>query len=287
MNAIWCKPRAINFVLVCQNWTLSNVSFSLSSQMNVRILNNVCYKNIPFKIRPQKRIKNKRKQNNPSSSSFVPRVSLTHSFTTMKSVIATALLTLLPLVSAGELEIKTTFTPEVCERKTKAGDALSMHYTGTIDASSTAGEGGKKFDSSLDRGDPFEFTLGTGQVIKGWDEGLLDMCVGEKRTLIIPPELGYGERGAGGDIPGGATLNFEVECLKISEGKAPENLFAEIDANKDHKLSKEELTTWFKDTRGQDEVPAELWTSENKNGDDHIDWEEFTGPKGTTNPSEL
>ena len=91
----------------------------------------------------------------------------------MKSVIATALLTLLPLVSAGELEIKTTFTPEVCERKTKAGDALSMHYTGTIDASSTAGEGGKKFDSSLDRGDPFEFTFGsTGTISKGSKFGL-------------------------------------------------------------------------------------------------------------------
>ena len=181
---------------------------------------------------------------------------------TMKVFAALTLASLTTLVSAGELEIKTTFTPEDCERKTKAGDSLSMHYTGTIDASSTAGVAGKKFDSSLDRGDPFEFTLGTGQVIKGWDEGLLDMCVGEKRTLIIPPELGYGERGAGGDIPGGATLNFEVECLKISEGKEPENLFKQIDADENGKLTMPELKSWFKETRGQDEVPAELWENE-------------------------
>jgi len=201
----------------------------------------------------------------------------------MKTFLALSL-SLATVVSAGELEIKKTFVPEECDQKTKSGDSLKMHYTGRIDASSAAGEGGKKFDSSLDRGDPFEFTLGTGQVIKGWDEGLMDMCVGEKRTLIIPPELGYGERGAGGDIPGGATLNFEVECLAIGEGAPPQNLFKEIDLDADGKLTKDELKTWFKNERGSDEVPPELWSSENKNGDDHIDWDEFSGPKGSEKP---
>merc|ERR1719424_616595 len=87
------------------------------------------------------------------------------------------------VAQAAELKSESTFKPEGCDaaRKTKAGDQLSMHYTGTIDESSPTGEKGKQFDSSVDRGDPFSFALGQGQVIPGWDKGLLDMCVGEKR----------------------------------------------------------------------------------------------------------
>jgi peptidylprolyl isomerase len=90
----------------------------------------------------------------------------------------------------------------------KAGDSVSVHYTGWL-------KSGQKFDSSLDRGAPLVFPIGRGRVIKGWDEGVGTMRVGGKRKLVIPAHLGYGERGAGGVIPPGATLVFEVELLGI------------------------------------------------------------------------
>ncbi|MFL5269350.1 MAG: FKBP-type peptidyl-prolyl cis-trans isomerase, partial [Stellaceae bacterium] len=93
-----------------------------------------------------------------------------------------------------------------------AGHKVSVHYTGWL---SENGSKGKKFDSSVDRGQPFQFTLGAHQVIAGWDEGVSGMKVGGKRTLIIPPELGYGARGAGGVIPPNATLIFDVELLGV------------------------------------------------------------------------
>ena len=90
----------------------------------------------------------------------------------------------------------------------KAGQTVSVHYTGWL-------ENGNKFDSSVDRGQPFSFPLGAGRVIKGWDEGVQGMQVGGKRKLIIPSNLGYGARGAGGAIPPHATLIFEVELLGV------------------------------------------------------------------------
>jgi peptidylprolyl isomerase len=92
------------------------------------------------------------------------------------------------------------------------GQTCVMHYTGWLYQD---GVKGQKFDSSLDRGQPFEFAIGKGQVIKGWDEGVATMKVGGKRTLIIPPALGYGARGAGGVIPPNATLMFDVELLGV------------------------------------------------------------------------
>ena len=94
----------------------------------------------------------------------------------------------------------------------KSGQTCVMHYTGWLYEN---GQKGKKFDSSVDRNEPFEFPIGQRQVIAGWDEGVSTMKVGGKRTLIIPPELGYGARGAGGVIPPNATLIFEVELLGV------------------------------------------------------------------------
>lgn len=107
-----------------------------------------------------------------------------------------------------QIGVKKRVDPDKCPVKSKKGDTLHMHYTGTL-------QDGTEFDSSIPRGQPFIFTLGTGQVIKGWDQGLLGMCEGEKRRLVVPSDLGYGDRGAPPKIPGGATLVFEVELLKV------------------------------------------------------------------------
>ena len=96
-----------------------------------------------------------------------------------------------------------------------SGQQISVHYTGWLYDPAAPENKGRKFDSSRDRGQPFEFTLGVGQVIGGWDQGFAGMKVGGSRTLVIPPELGYGARGAGGVIPPNATLLFEVELLGV------------------------------------------------------------------------
>jgi FK506-binding protein 14 len=200
--------------------------------------------------------------------------------------VITTLALAVPALAATELKVEQYDGPTECDddKKVKAGQYLSMHYTGTIDESSETGEKGSKFDSSRDRGSTFDFQIGVGQVIKGWDEGIVGLCVGAKAKLIIPPEKGYGAQGAGGVIPGGATLNFDVEVVDISEGPPPPpNFFTQIDLNQDGVLDKDEIEKYFKDN-GYD-VPAELWEREDTNKDGVISWEEFSGPKGDSPPS--
>jgi len=183
------------------------------------------------------------------------------------------------------------YKPEVCEVQARKSNLLDMHYTGTL-------ADGTKFDSSLDRQEPFQFQIGIGQVIKGWDEGVLGMCIGEKRKLVVPPELGYGDAGAGDVIPGGATLHFDVELLDIKEGPAPQNVFKDIDSNRDMQVSREELNEYLnqqietmKNSGGpeadnveellsqQDKLIEEIFTHDDKDKDGFISHEEFSGPK--------
>ena len=100
-------------------------------------------------------------------------------------------------------------------REAESGFNVTVHYTGWLYDAAKADLKGEKFDSSVDRKEPFKFDLGAGQVIQGWDEGFAGMKIGGKRTLTIPPEMGYGARGAGGVIPPNATLIFDVELLDV------------------------------------------------------------------------
>lgn len=101
-------------------------------------------------------------------------------------------------------------------RAAEAGDLATVHYTGWLYDESAENNRGTKFDSSVDRGQPFDFPLGAGRVIQGWDKGVQGMLIGETRELTISPEMGYGDRGAGNVIPPNATLVFQVELLKLA-----------------------------------------------------------------------
>merc|ERR1712026_253834 len=211
----------------------------------------------------------------------------------MKFFVAT--LALLGAVNAvtyeSGLEVEMVSVPEVCEVKAKRSDLLTMHYTGTL-------ADGTKFDSSVDRNEPFQFQIGIGQVIKGWDEGIVGMCEGEKRKLIVPPELGYGDQGAGEVIPGGATLHFDVELLDTEDGPPPVNVFKQIDSDIDSQISREELSSYLKQQveamqqaggeqaaqaeemlKDQDKLVEEIFSHEDKDKDGYISHDEFSGPK--------
>ncbi|GJU36410.1 peptidyl-prolyl cis-trans isomerase FKBP15-1-like protein [Tanacetum coccineum] len=113
------------------------------------------------------------------------------------------------IADVTELQIGVKFKPASCEIQAHKGDRIKVHYRGKL-------TDGTVFDSSFERGDPIEFELGSGQVIKGWDQGILGMCVGEKRKLKIPAKLGYGEQGSPPTIPGGATLIFDTELVAVN-----------------------------------------------------------------------
>ncbi|KAL6748298.1 hypothetical protein V8C86DRAFT_2882015 [Haematococcus lacustris] len=123
-------------------------------------------------------------------------------------VIACALMFVQGAKDVTSLQVGVKFKPAECTRKAANGDNVHVHYVGKL-------TDGTEFDNSYKRGEPIAFVLGAGRVIKGWDQGVLGMCIGEKRKLRIPSHLGYGDSGAPPTIPGGATLVFDTELVKI------------------------------------------------------------------------
>jgi Ca2+-binding EF-hand superfamily protein len=143
-------------------------------------------------------------------------------------------------VKASGLKVEYINVPETCHKKAVQGQWLTLDYAGTL-------EDGTIFDTSLDKKEPAFIQIGVGQAIEGWEEGVVGMCVGEKRRLIIPPELGYGDQGLDGKIPGQATLIFDIVLLDTEEEDLdPVNVFKQIDQDADSKISKEELRTFLK-----------------------------------------
>uniref|UniRef100_A0A7S0PTS5 peptidylprolyl isomerase n=1 Tax=Coccolithus braarudii TaxID=221442 RepID=A0A7S0PTS5_9EUKA len=184
-------------------------------------------------------------------------------------------------IAAEDVIVTVTEGPTECGQadRVKVGDTLTMHYTGTIDESSKAGEPGHQFETSRGR-DAFEVTIGVGQVIQGWDKGLVRLCVGARATMVIPPEMGYGERGAGGGaIPGGATLRFDVEVISVSEPPPFPDLFEELDVDQDGVLTPDEIVVHFRRKDSTAEMPLELMAREDQNQDGVVSRKEFGGPK--------
>lgn len=178
--------------------------------------------------------------------------------------------------------------PDTCDKVAVQGHVLDLHYVGYL-------ESGDQFDSTYDRQQPVRFLMGAGQVIKGWEEGVMGMCVGEKRRLIVPPSLGYGDQGYG-SVPAGATVTFDVELVDANEPPKPVNVFKQMDANGDYWITRDELTTYLQTQAAatpDDEhskkilegapylqnTVNQIFDAEDADKDGYISHEEFKGPK--------
>lgn len=171
---------------------------------------------------------------------------------------------------------------EDCTKKAEDGDMLTAEFHGFLESTK------EPFESSADNGKPSSFKLGHGYMIKGLERGLQNICVGEKRRIHIPAQLGYGRVGDGKNVPPGANLVYDVEVIHIQKGEAPPDIFAKIDMNGDKKISRDEMANFILETgrqvtlRGQSEinnVVDEIFTLEDLNEDGFVDFNEFSGPK--------
>ncbi|XP_058045568.1 peptidyl-prolyl cis-trans isomerase FKBP7 [Ahaetulla prasina] len=183
---------------------------------------------------------------------------------------------------AEDVQIEILHVPEVCEPKSKKGDLLNAHYDGFVGSNKT------KFYCSRTHNDghPKWFVLGVGQVIKGLDIAMMNMCPGEKRKVIIPPSLGYGEQGyEPAKIPPNATLIFEIELYAVTKGPRSVETFSQIDLDSDKKLSKEEINHYLKkeferdgkkrDSSVQNDVLVDIFKKNDHDGDGFISAKEY------------
>ncbi|XP_066543775.1 peptidyl-prolyl cis-trans isomerase FKBP7 [Amia ocellicauda] len=182
--------------------------------------------------------------------------------------------------SKDEVKIEVLYMPETCTQKSKKGDMLNAHYDGYL-----AKDGSKFYCSRSDnKGHPKWFVLGVGQVIKGLDIGMDGMCVGEKRKVIIPPSLAFGEKGKD-SVPPNATVIFEIELYTVTRGPRSVESFREIDLDRDRSLSKSEVREYMKkefETRGSkrdasfyDAIVADVFRKSDHNGDGLISAKEY------------
>jgi len=191
------------------------------------------------------------------------------------------------IIAAAELSVKVYDGPTECEdtNKVKSSDFIVIHYTGTIDESSETGEKGKMIESSHKRNEPFDFQIGIGETLQGLDEGIIGLCKNAKAKIVIPPDMGYGAEGGGEDIPGGATLNYDIEIIDVMDAPSDQpNYFQQIDGNRDGIIDKNEMM-FFLNGQAPDGGFDDFWDEGDKNGDGKITWEEFDGPKGDKPPS--
>ncbi|NXG41573.1 FKBP7 isomerase, partial [Psilopogon haemacephalus] len=184
--------------------------------------------------------------------------------------------------AAAEVKIEVLHLPEVCSPKSKKGDLLNAHYDGFL-----ANDGSKFYCSrTQNEGHPKWFVLGVGQVIKGLDIAMMNMCPGEKRKVIIPPSLAYGEQGyAQGKIPPNATLIFEIELYAVNKGPRSVEAFNQIDKDSDKKLSQLEISQYLKEEFARDgkkrhpsvhdEILADIFKKNDHDGDGFISAKEY------------
>lgn len=207
-------------------------------------------------------------------------------------ILSIVLVSCLSLVYTQEVKVDVVTKAETCERAAKNGDTISMRYKGNLYDVAT-GQLGKQFDSNFDRPDTFDFKLGAGQVIQGWERGVPGMCVGERRKLTVPPQLAYGDVGFSDLIPPGSTLVFEIELVDLKAGEGhdhggvhhdhEEDTFAGMDENGDKQITREEMAAYiqkFSDAGDNiggniEAIVDEIFNEDDKNKDGIISLDEY------------